>query len=49
LSGSRQIDADRAREQVLEIAAVPPEPPFLSASLEHEILTLIGRAEKALG
>ncbi len=48
LAGDRQLDADRARERVLEIAALPPEPSFISEALERDILALIGRAEKAL-
>jgi trimethylamine:corrinoid methyltransferase-like protein len=48
LNGDRRIDADRAREIVLAVAAMPPEPPFLSEALERELLMLIGRAEKAL-
>jgi hypothetical protein len=44
LAGSRQIDLDRAREQALALAALPPEPSFMSERLEREVLALIGRA-----
>jgi trimethylamine--corrinoid protein Co-methyltransferase len=48
LKGDRQIDADRACERVLALAALPPEPSFMSEDLEQDVLALIARAGEAL-
>ncbi len=48
LDGDRRIDADRARDKVLEVAAQPSEPSHMSEALERDLRALIVPAERAL-
>jgi trimethylamine--corrinoid protein Co-methyltransferase len=48
LDGDRRIDADRARDKVLEVAAQPSEPSHMSEALERDLRALIAHAEQAL-
>jgi trimethylamine--corrinoid protein Co-methyltransferase len=47
-SGAR-LDADLARQYILDLQSHPPEPPAFSAALEQDLLRVIASAGQALG